>query len=110
VVDKTTGNNLFFGSSAIYKQSQVKVYHLVNGQQDSIHLVPDTATRSFLMQVSTVHSTDTVTMNIASLPQDVFLFKTSMVETCCPWLTLNAVVYNGLTISNPQTRSVVISK
>jgi hypothetical protein len=108
VVNKTTGNNIFFGSSAIYKQSQVKVYHLVNGQQDSIHLLPDTAAGSFRMNVPTIHSTDTVTMNIAALPQDTFLFKTTTIGGCCSTLVFNGVVYNGATIFNPDNGPAVV--
>jgi len=108
VVDKTTGNNLFFGSGAIYKQSQIKVYHLVNGQPDSIHLIPDTTVGDFRMNVPTVHSTDTVTMNIASLPQDVFLFKTTIRGGCCSTLIFDSVLYNGLTVYTPADRLVVV--
>jgi hypothetical protein len=112
VVGTTSGNNLFFGSAAVYKQSQVKVYHLVNGQQDSIHLTPDTAAGSFRMNVPTQHSTDTVTMNIASLQQDVFLFKTTTSSGCCSTQTYNGVVYNGVMIFDPSKGPavVVISK
>ncbi|MBB3056114.1 hypothetical protein [Mucilaginibacter gotjawali] len=95
VVDKTTGDNLFYGAGAPYKYSQLVMHHLVNGKPDSVVLRPDSTFNSFYMYINTVHNVDTVTMQIANLPQDIILFNTSNTGGCCSFLMLNSISYNG---------------
>jgi hypothetical protein len=101
VLSKTTGQNLFFGSSAVYKISQLKLNHLVNGIPDSVHLTVDTADQYFHFYVATIHNTDTVTMNIAGLQQDTFLFKTTNNGGCCSFTVFNAVLFDGTVVYTP---------
>jgi hypothetical protein len=37
VVDKATGKDLFFGSTAQYATSQLKVHHILNGHIDTFN-------------------------------------------------------------------------
>jgi hypothetical protein len=112
VVDKTSGNDLFFGAAAVYKTSQLKLNHLVNGVADSVHVFVNSTDHDFQINVSPIHNVDTVTMNIASLPQDVFLFKTSTSTGCCPTLIFNAVLFDGNVVYTPAggPNVVVIAK
>jgi len=98
VVDKTTGQNLFFGSAPAYKISQLKMRLLVNGTADSAILRVDSANQSFNIAVIPNHATDTVTMQVAGLPQDMLLFNIATVGQCCPRQILNSVLYNGATV------------
>ena len=98
VVDKTSSRDLFFGAGARYKVSQLKMRHIVNGIPDSAYFQTDTVNHFFIVFVSTAHHVDTVTMQIANLPQDVLLFNTSVIGDCCKYLTLGSVLYNGATV------------
>jgi len=98
VVDKTTGQNLFFGSAPAYKISQLKMRQLINGVADSAILRVDSANQSFNVGIRPIHPTDTVTMQIAGLPQDILLFNTASVGECCPTLEVTSVTYNGATV------------
>jgi hypothetical protein len=109
VVDKTTGNDLFFGAGAPYKISQLVMHHLVNGKPDSVLTRVDTAGHSFYVFVSPNQNIDTVTMNIAGLPQDMILFNTTITGGCCPNLVLNSISYDGAVVfTNKDTPQVVV--
>ncbi|HWZ04647.1 MAG TPA: hypothetical protein VNX40_13610 [Mucilaginibacter sp.] len=109
VVDKTTGKDLFFGSGAPYKISQLAMHHLVNGKPDTVLIAADTVSHIFFAYVPTVHMVDTVTMNIANLPQDILLFNTATVGDCCPYLRLNSISFDGTVVfTNTNGPSLVI--
>ncbi|HZY38171.1 MAG TPA: hypothetical protein VFE53_16055 [Mucilaginibacter sp.] len=112
VVDKTTGHDLFFGANANYKTSQLTLNHLVNGQAQPIQPIIDTAAQYFHFFVATVHNTDTITMNIATLPQDTFLFKTHSTGGCCMSTVFDAVLFDGNVVYTPSggPNVVVIDK
>jgi hypothetical protein len=112
VLSKTTGQDLFFGSGAVYKISQLKLNHLVNGIPDSVHLTVDTAGKYFHFFIATIHNTDTVIMNIAGLPQDTFLFKTTNNGGCCSITVFNSVLFDGTQVYTPAggPNVVVIDK
>ncbi|MFI5138515.1 MAG: hypothetical protein ACHQIM_11880 [Sphingobacteriales bacterium] len=98
VVDKTNKQDLFFGSGAPYKISQLVMRHIVNGVPDTALLRVDTINHIFNVLVPPSHTVDTVTMQIAGLPKDVLLFETATVGKCCPRLMLNSVLYNGAVV------------
>lgn len=100
VVDKITKQDLFFGSGAKYTASQIKFYHIINGKADSTSFVffNDTTAHHFFLGVGPTHNTDTVTMKIADLPSDTFLFNTGSIGVCCPRLVLNSVLFNGVIV------------
>jgi hypothetical protein len=109
VVDKTTGNDLFFGAGAPYKISQLVMHHLVNGKPDSVFMRVDTASHSFYIFDAPNHPIDTVTMNIASLPQDIITFNTTVTGGCCPFLVLNSISYDGTVVfTNKDAPHVVV--
>jgi len=95
VVDKNTGNDLFFGAGAPYKFSQLSMHHLVNGKPDTVIITEESNPDSFYAFINTVHMVDTVTMNIGNLPQDILLFNTATVGDCCPNLVLNSISFDG---------------
>ena len=102
LVSKTTGNNLFYGSSAQYQLNQLSVHHILNGKPDTAMLRADTATQSFVVSVVPTQRKavmiDTVTMKIANLPTDTLLFNTGVTSGCCPFLLLNSVSYDGTVV------------
>jgi len=112
VVDKTTQQDLFFGSGAPYKISQLVMRHIVDGVADTALLRVDTINHVFDVLVPPYHNVDTITMQIAGLPQDVLLFETATIGKCCPRLVLNSVLYNGAVVftaaNGPQV--VVLKK
>jgi hypothetical protein len=108
VVSKTTGNNLFYSASAQYSPSQLAMHHIVNGKADTVTFDAVTAQQGFEVFVTPVHAQDTVTMNIANLPQDTFVFHTGTTETCCPNIVLNYVTYNGTMVYSQEDANKVI--
>jgi hypothetical protein len=108
VVDKTTGTDLFFGAGAIYTPSQLKFSHILNGQPDTVYLMTNTADRFFNIRIlpahgAVVHYADTVTMQIANKPQDVFLFNTKdIISPCYTTRVLVSVEFNGKVIFTPE--------
>jgi len=107
-VSKTTGNNFFYGTSAQYKTTQLAMHHLINGKADTVTFNADTAKQGFEVFLTPAHRSDTVTMNIASLPQDNFIFQTGTTETCCPSLVINYVLYDGTIVYNQQDGNKVV--
>jgi hypothetical protein len=101
IVDKTTGHDLFFGGGAPYKLSQLKFSHILNGQPDTVFLMTDTLDRFFNIRIPpsqgpVLHYVDTVTMQIANKPQDVFLFNTKdIVGPCSITRELASVSFDG---------------
>jgi len=95
IVDKTTGEDLFFASTPKYKIGQLKLRHIINGKPDSVFLRVDSAGKKFNIFVSPSGPIDTVTMQVADKPQDLLLFKTGKTPGCCSFLLLNSVTYNG---------------
>jgi len=95
VVDKTTGEDLFFAATPKYKLSQLKLRHIINGKPDSVFLRVDSAGKKFNIFVPPTGPVDTITMQVADKPQDKLLFKTGKTPGCCPVLVLNSVSYNG---------------
>jgi hypothetical protein len=95
VVDKTSGHDLFFGSTAIYKISDLKMYHVINGKPDSIALNADSVGKYFRIFVVPEHMVDTVTMQIANKPQDILLFTNAVTGGCCSRQYLRSVSFNG---------------
>ncbi len=95
VVDKTTGEDLFFGDAAKYKISQIQTFHYTNGYFDTLRLRVDSINHTFFMGISQIHTPDTVTMQIANLSKDTFVFNTEAVGICCPKLVLNNVTLNN---------------
>jgi hypothetical protein len=104
LVSKTTGSNLFYGSSAPYGLNQLSVHHILNGQPDAAIFHADTATQSFVVSVVPTQRkpvmVDTITMKIANLPADTLLFRTGVASGCCPFLLLNSVSYDGTVVYN----------
>ena len=98
VVDRTTGQDLFFGTAAPYKPGQLKMYHLINGKPDTAFLQVDNVNNYFRIFVAPVHRVDTVTMQIANLSRDILLFETTLTGDCCPRLNLASVSYNGTVV------------
>lgn len=108
VVSKTTGDNLFYGASAQYTTSQLAMHHIVNGKTDTITFNADANRQGFEVLLTPVHATDTVTMNIAGLPQDTFIFHTGNTETCCPTPVINYVTYDGTIVYYQQDGNKVV--
>lgn|GEM_PF-1046231 len=102
LVSKTTGNNLFYGSSAQYQLSQLSVHHILNGKPDTALFRADTTTQSFVVSVVPTQRKavmlDTITMKIANLPADTLLFNTGITSGCCPLLLLNSISYDGTVV------------
>jgi hypothetical protein len=98
VVDKTTSQDLFFGSTAKYTTSQLKVHHIINGHPDTAFLHIDTLNHNFNVRIMAVNQVDTVTMNIADKPQDILLFKRTTTGGCCSTTYLSSVTYNGTVV------------
>ncbi|GAC1310998.1 MAG: hypothetical protein NVSMB24_29440 [Mucilaginibacter sp.] len=98
VVDKTTSQDLFFGTQARFKPSQLKMFHIVNGKADSAAVRRDTVNHFFNVFITPAHSVDTVTMQVPGLTQDILLFKTENTAGCCSRLVLDAVTFNGQTV------------
>jgi len=95
IVDKTTGEDLFFAASPKYKIGQLKFRHIINGKPDSVFLRVDSAGKKFNIFMPPSGPVDTVTMQVADKPQDLLLFKTGKTPGCCSFLVLNSVTYNG---------------
>jgi hypothetical protein len=109
VVDKTTNLDLFFGSSANYKISDLKMYHVINGKPDSIILNVDSVDRYFRIFVIPEHMVDTVTMQIANKPQDVLLFTNAVTGGCCSRQYLSSVSFNGTVVyTNANGPSIIV--
>ncbi|HEY8780467.1 MAG TPA: hypothetical protein VIM16_02540 [Mucilaginibacter sp.] len=112
VVDKATGQDLFFSSPAPYTVAQLKIRHLENGKPDTVFLRIDSLDHYFNILIPTIHNVDTVTMQIATKPQDTLLFETAIVGKCCPRLVLNSVLYDGTVVytSSNNANVAVLSK
>lgn len=108
VVDKTTGQDLFFGASAPYKYKQLVMHHIINGKADTAYLHIDTLNRYFNIFVDPGHLVDTVTLNVADKPQDKLLFFTAFTGGCCSYMYLNSVTYNGQVVFNKGDGAKVV--
>lgn len=108
IVDKVSGQDLFFGSQAPYKIAQLKLYHLVNGNPDTVLMRVDTINHYFNINIAPVHNVDTVTMQIANKTLDIFLFKTTIIGKCCSRLVFNSVLYNGNVVYTPANGPNVV--
>ena len=111
VVNKTTGQDLFFDQNSPYKPSQIKIFHIINGKPDSVSFIfyADTVAHDFFLGVGTVHRTDTITMKIADLSSDTFLFNTETVGVCCPQLELASALFDGAIIYTSTNGPKVIT-
>lgn len=98
IVDKTTGEDLFFAAAPKYKINQLKLRHIINGKADSVFLRVDSAAKKFNVFVGPSGPVDTVTMQLADKPQDILLFKTGKTPGCCSVVVLNSVSYNGTVV------------
>ena len=101
VVDKTTGNDLFFGSTAIYKTNQLKVAQIINGNADSTVLFVDSLQKLFIIRLPHAQPVNTVTMRVANLPQDNLVFNVSTTggSLCSVGEPLlDEVLYNGVSV------------
>jgi hypothetical protein len=98
VVDRTTGNDLFFGASAKYDTSQLKVHHIMNGHPDTAYLHIDAVNQKFNVRIMANHEIDTVTMNIADKPQDILLFKRVIGTGCCSTSYVSSITFNGTVV------------
>lgn len=108
-VDKTTGNDLFFGAAAKYSTNQLKVHHIVNGHPDTAYLRIDTPGQKFNVRIFAIHEIDTVTMNIADKPQDILLFKRKTTGGCCATTYLSTVTFNGTIVYQQHNGPEVIA-
>jgi len=109
VVDKTTSQDLFFGAQAKYKPAQLKMFHIINGKPDTAVLRTDTVNHYFNISLIPSHPVDTVTMQIAALPQDELLFKMGITPGCCPFVILSSVSFNGeIVYKSANAGSVVV--
>lgn len=109
VVDKTTSKDLFFGNAALYKTSQLKVHHILNGHPDTAFLRIDSLNQVFNVWINAVHQVDTVTMNIADKPQDILLFKRITSGGCCSTTYLSSVTYNGMVVYTQKPGPEVVA-
>ncbi len=116
LVSKTTGNNLFYGTTPQYQLSQLSIHHILNGKPDSVYFRTDTATQSFVVYVVPTQRKavmiDTVVMKIANLPTDTILFNTGVTSGCCPFLLVNSISYDGTVVYNHSdgVKLVVLQK
>jgi hypothetical protein len=108
VVDKTTGQDLFFGASAPYKFNQLAVHHIINGKADTAYLRVDTLNQNFNLLVNPVHVVDTITMNIGNKPQDRLLFNIAVTGGCCSYRYLASVTFNGQVVYNKSDGNKVV--
>lgn len=113
VVDKTTGNDLFFGSHAIYKTSQLKAAQLTSGFADSTVLFTDSLHQFFILRLMHSNAVDTVTLKVAGLSQDNLVFKVSEVSGGGPCAVYEPVVsqvlYNGVSVYTAANGPAVVS-
>jgi len=111
VVDKTSGADLFFGATAKYDTSQLKVHHIVNGHPDTAFLRIDAVNQKFNVRITANHEVDTVTMNIADTPQDILLFKRKTTGGCCSSTYLSSITFDGVVVyqqgTDPQVTAVL---
>ena len=101
VVDKTTGNDLFFGSTAIYKTNQLKVAQIINGNADSTVLFVDSLQKLFIIRLPRAQPVNNLTMRVANLPQDNLVFNVSATgggPCSAEEPVLNNVLYNGVSV------------
>ncbi|CAN5124379.1 hypothetical protein BH09BAC6_BH09BAC6_26600 [soil metagenome] len=98
VVDKTTNDDLFFGSKAIFKTSELKMHHIINGKPDTAFVRVDSLNQAFHVYIFPAHRADTVTMQIANKSPDILVFNTTVTGGCCAFLFLNNVLYNGAVV------------
>lgn len=112
VVDKSSNKDLFFGSNAPYSVKQISLHHIINGRADTAFLRIDTLNHYFNVNIPTVHTIDTVTLQIPGQRPDILLFNTSITGKCCPIKVLTAVSYNGSIVytANDGGNIVVLSK
>jgi len=108
VVDKNTQQDLFFGTTARYNTSQLKVHHLLNGVLDTAFLRIDTAGHRLNVSITSNRNvTDTVLMNIADQPRDTILFKKTATVGCYPTTYVSAITFDGKLVFSPQSSSTL---
>lgn len=111
VVDKSSNKDLFFDTTPTYSFNEIKAFHLTNGKPSLLTLIKDNERHSFNLNVPTIHSSDTITIQIASLNTDTILFKTSTTDKCCPVTVLNSVTFNSVPIfAAGDTTTIIILK
>lgn len=99
LIDNSTGQDLFFGNQAKYSTSQIHVHHIINGKPDTAYLIVNSTDGYFNLNVPTVHVVDTVQFQIASQAPDIFLFYTSSLNRCCPFIKhLDRVNFDGVVV------------
>jgi len=98
IVDKTTGDDLFFAAVPKYKISQLKFHSIINGKPDTAFLSVDSLDKKFTIFITNKGPVDTVTMQVADKPQDILLFTAGKTAGCCSVPFLSSVVYNGTTV------------
>ncbi len=109
-VDKISGNNLFYGNSPSYKISQLNVSRLYNGSQQPVIFFADSLNQDFSLGVTPkVNTGDTISIQVANLPIDKLIVKTSKMGVCCPYLITDSVLYNGALVHTAANGPKVIT-
>ena len=111
VIDKASGQDLFFGAAAKYEPSQLKVKHLLNGNLDTAFLHIDATNKLFNVAITSNTSlTDTVLMNIADQPRDTILFRKSVTTGCYQTNYVSSITFDGKVVfpySGPEAAATL---
>jgi hypothetical protein len=88
IIDKVSGNNLVFGSTATLSPLDVKLYY--NNTQNEITKIVDTASKSFMIFAAN----DTMLLKIKNEPLKTIIVKTFCAKECCS-TTAVEIIYDG---------------
>lgn len=112
VVDRLSGENLFFSDNPKYQIEDIKVYKI----RDKTHQNPLELTvigkgdqRSFLLPFDFSNPTDTMVFKIANTPDDLLIYKYTRSENHCEAGKIEQLSFNSTTVV-PEKGSLIFKK
>ena len=89
IVDKTTGNNMLFGSNSSLNPADIKIFYKTTTQYE-IAKYPDSITKA----IKVFSISDTIALQIKNEPLKIITVKTFCSKECCS-TTAVEIMYDG---------------
>lgn len=101
IVDKLSGENLFFSDKPKYQIEDIKIYNI----RDKTHQKPISLTvigkgdqRLFLLPIEFSNPIDTMVFEIANTPHDLFIYKYNRTKNPCEGDQIEQLSFNNVAV------------
>ena len=109
VIDKATGQDLFFGSDPKFNYNQLKIYQTVNNKTDTTNVKVDNEKNLLYTTLNYQSDIDTLALQVGTLKPDVLYLTTRVTNPCCPVIKVVTAKLNGETIFRSDEGSNTIT-